>query len=241
MSISLKQAFENAGYIDPVEFAYEAAMAQALAAWTRWSGADGSASRADLVRQFLSRDPTWAVLERCSPQVLKFAVAYLLQEAERRIRGSAPKAPATPEAAAGTDDGARGGGDQNRSGDPIAAVPAVAANDSPRAVDATASRSASPEGKPRTARTAAALHVHAVLNPLDFVRVDGTPIGDLTVGAVRTWAERRTRDAAEAGRDARFALALTANLESGQTLRTWYRNADDVLEVWRRAGDEHGV
>lgn len=240
MSTSLKQAFESAGYIDPVELAYEAAMAQALAAWTRWSGADGGASRAGMVRQFLSKDPTWAVLERCSPQVLKFAVAYLLQDAERRIRGNAPRT-ATPEAADRADDGARGGGDRNRSDDPIAAVPAVAANDSPRANDGPTPRHYSPEGKPRTARTAAALHVHAVLNPLDFVRVDGTPIGDLTVGAVRTWAERRTRDAAEAGRDARFALALTANLESGQTLRTWYRNADDVLEVWRRAGDEHGV
>lgn len=76
---------------------------------------------------------------------------------------------------------------------------------------------------------------------LDTVTVDGKPIGDCTVAEVKTWAERRSADQRSAGRDARFALALVANLPSGAVIRDWWKSGEEVDTIYDRAEAEHAA
>ena len=78
----------------------------------------------------------------------------------------------------------------------------------------------------QAAAMAVRLQVEARLCRLDTVKIDGKPIGDCTVGEVKTWAARRQTEQRAAGRDARFALALVANLPSHAVIRQWVKPAE---------------
>lgn len=73
---------------------------------------------------------------------------------------------------------------------------------------------------------------------LDTFQINGRPIGDCAVSEVRAWAERRQKDARTAGRDARFAMALVANLPGGEVIRSWWKDPDEVERIFKRAEAE---
>jgi hypothetical protein len=64
---------------------------------------------------------------------------------------------------------------------------------------------------------------------LDTFRVNGQPIGDLTVREATAWAGKRARDA-------RFVRLLTDNLPAGDVIRKW-RTGDDAARMYAIAED----
>jgi hypothetical protein len=64
---------------------------------------------------------------------------------------------------------------------------------------------------------------------LDTFRVNGQPIGDLTVREATAWAGKRARDA-------RFVRLLTDNLPPDDVIRKW-RTGDDAARMYAIAED----
>jgi len=69
----------------------------------------------------------------------------------------------------------------------------------------------------------------AAASLLDTFRVNGQPIGDLTVREASAWAGKRARDA-------RFVQLLTDNLPPGDVIRKW-RTGDDAARMYAIAED----
>jgi hypothetical protein len=70
------------------------------------------------------------------------------------------------------------------------------------------------------------------LSKLDTVLIYGKPIGDCTVADVRVWADQREAEGREAIRDVRFARNLIANLPSGERIRDWWKQAEEVDRLY---------
>lgn len=87
-------------------------------------------------------------------------------------------------------------------------------------------------------RVRATLIVERRLSRLDTVLIDGVAIGSRTVGEVRAWATRRSQDASAANRDARFALALVANLPSNELIKNWIK-PEEADAAWAKAESEY--
>jgi len=268
MSTAMKLAFDNAGYTGESDLAFAKALQIADEAWRKWSSQSAGGARRDYVKGMLRREMTWAMLERCQPQALALGITWLLNEAEQRIRSQRPidaghkpaggghlkadtqepVAPANPSRDAG-----QPAGDGHRDPDaqvPHAVTPSSPDHPPPKSVDGSAAAIAiatpmvePPPAPPRdrtAERVAASVVVAVSLCHLDTVKIDGKPIGDCLVSEVRVWAERRKDDARQAGRDARFALSLVANLPGGEIVRKWVR-PDEADKQYARAEQDNAA
>nr|WP_314074608.1 hypothetical protein [uncultured Roseococcus sp.] len=73
----------------------------------------------------------------------------------------------------------------------------------------------------------AALAVVATASLLETFKINGLPLGDVTVEQARAWSKRRKRDAM-------FVEMLTANLPGHDTIRRW-RTAEDARRIYEEA------
>lgn len=73
----------------------------------------------------------------------------------------------------------------------------------------------------------AALAAVATVSLLETFRINGQPLGDVTVEQARAWSKRRKRDVV-------FVEMLTANLPGHDTIRRW-RTPEDARRIYEEA------
>jgi hypothetical protein len=190
-----------------------------------WASCDSAAKRRDFVALRLNGEMTWSLIESWQPALVVQAVGWLLNRAKQEIEALRPKQIAGREPAATYQDSA-GTQTEHRS-EP------TSHNTASRRGSSAASRITKLADKQAAA---AEVTLRVRLSMLDTVLIDDKPIGDCTAGEARTWAERRKQDARDAGRDARFALSLAANLDGGSVLRDWWKNPAEVDALYESAG-----
>lgn len=229
----MSAAFEAVGYKQP----HDRLMAWAVEAWGKYPMAAEAGARRDYICAQLRCDPTWCLGERYgSVRVMTDWVTALLYHAREMIEAQKPKQ--VPAERSG--EGAIGQAIPIV-GSPLREVVAGGGQDcsepqSPRApAGKPAAVTRAELGRRQQAANARRVAVAVERSRLDSVLIDGRPIGDCTVAEVRAWAESRRATAREAARDVRFALSLTANLPSGERLRDWWRDVQEVDRMYERA------
>ena len=233
MSTALAEAFIAAGWREPNDRLLQIA----LDAWGKCPGESMGGARRDFVVQRLQGEMTFALLTAWQPQAIPQMVGWLLNQARDAIRNER--------------DAVQTAGRGHSSVEThIAAAPAPDAGTSlrgERASEVAKPTASSPSASITTladkqaARAARSVEVARKLTRLDTVLVYGKPIGDCTVAEVKSWATQRQTEAREAARDARFALALIANLPAGATIRDYWRDGAEVDTIYDRAEAEHAA
>lgn len=249
LSASIKSASQSEGL--------DRLFAAAVDAWGKFPSANMGGLRRDHVTQQLKREMTYALIMGWQPARMAEAVGWLLNQARDRIERDAVKTagrdqkspdiqlarvPANRSGVMPVDDGGH-----KAAATPVTAAPIVANANAGRDRRGGEARLVS---KPSFAAPSASLkrladiqqeraydrfRMEVKLSRLDTVLIDGKKIGDCTVAEVRSWAATRMADAHAAARDARFALSLVANLPSGAVIRDWWKNSDEIDDLYKRA------
>jgi len=257
------KAFADAGYKSPRDQAIQVA----VEAWRRWPQADAGGARRDHVAAEFAQQSAWAWVTEFQPSIATQAIGALLNVARDLIRAETASASAKPKpkiaavkTRGATDAGGNnpaGGGhivyDTQRPIAPATSPPDRAQPETDASGGDTTTRNATPKAAPSIASNLTALadkHAAATrassvalvsLSRLDTVKIGAKPIGDCTVGEVRFWAAQRQHDARAAGRDARFALILAANLSSEKIIRQYWQDPAEVDALYAKAEAEHAA
>ena len=91
MTTAMQAAFEQAHYEHPRDSKTRRLMEVAVEAWATWPATLQAAARRDHVKQHISHETTWILLERYQPQALSLAISQLLADAEKLIRAQRPQ------------------------------------------------------------------------------------------------------------------------------------------------------
>jgi len=181
-------------------------------AWIHRPGVNMGGARRKWVRDCISGELTYALIEEWKPHLLAGAIGWALEQAEERLRAeAAAEQAAMPKGKRKT-----------------AVVLPWSAPPTDKAKEAAAQQ----VRERRVDRITAVLQKTAVkLSKLDTFLVNGSPIGDLTPEEALGWAESRERDA-------RFVRLLTQGLPPGRPIRDSYRGAE-VDQMYEMVEHEH--
>lgn len=242
-------ALKNAGY----ETAEERKFKLAAETWKKHPGPNAGLARKSHIMNALGGEITWSLVQDYDKHTLGLAITHLLNQTEPKKSDTGVKpvgggqksigtqnfsAPATPSQDDARPQASRRSEPASSSTTPIGITPAA-----PPAfgqyLEGTAESRAREKLKvmadKQAARNASTVKVMVRLCKLDTVMVNGKPIGDCMVVEVKSWAEVRLSDMRAAGRDARFAMILVANLESNKVIRDHWRDPNEVDEQYAKA------
>lgn len=215
---ALAAAFVSSGYMDPLTALFREA----------WRASPRSAEgRLAHVQRVMRDRPAllWALLERQNGLGFVRRCAEDALAAAREVRPS--------------ETGAEAGGGQGFAEAQHTDAPAVTSQ-FPHAHSQIVPVQAHLRGKPvkslkqmadeQAAAMAAKLGVEVKYCSLDTFLIDGVPIGDCDVAAVRKWANARDKDRKAATKDVLFARSIAANLPGYMTVRKhWGAAAADAV------------
>lgn len=256
---AIGEAFRAAGYKTPEERG-DAILAEA---WRKWPSVNGGGARRDFVMTRLSDEAGEVVLalfKRWQPSTMGLFIGTVLNAAKpERDAGDHRRDDTQGAFVPGRLDTGRVpvGGGQGSTDTHRYSAPADPSRDDARLTAERRSEPARVLATPPTmapaapnltiladkqaARAAATVTTVIRLSKLDTVMVWDRKIGDCTVADVREWAKHRQFEMRSAGRDARFALSLIANLPSGAVIRDWYKDLKEVDKMYAKAEAEYAA
>lgn len=250
-------ALKNAGF--GYETAEERKFKLAAEAWAKHPGPNAGLARKSHIMNALGGEITWSLVQDYHKHTLGLAVTHLLNQTEpkKSDTGSKPvgggqlitdthvcSASATP-----SRDDAQPQAERRSEPATFVATPKTGQPAAPPAFGQYLNGTVESRAREKivaaeklkvladkqAARNASTVKVMARLCKLDTVMVNGKPIGDCMVAEVKAWAETRLSDMRAAGRDARFAMILVANLESNKVIRDYWTNPDVVDAEYAKA------
>jgi hypothetical protein len=250
-------ALKNAGF--GYETAEDRKFKLAAEAWAKHPGPNAGLARKSHIMNALGGEITWSLVQDYDKHTLGLAVTHLLSHTEPKKSDTGVKsvgggqckgdthivtAPATQ-----SQDNARSQalrrseparqGATPKTGTPAAPPPFgqyLQGTEESRAREKiVAAEKLKVLADKQAARNASTVAVMKRLCKLDTVMVNGKPIGDCMVAEVKAWAETRLSDMRAAGRDARFAMILVANLESNKVIRDHWRDPNEVDAQYAKA------
>lgn len=225
---AMREAFDRAGWRNPRDHAIEIA----VEAWTKWSTPSRAPTRRNYLKERLTDDMIWQLLDRWQYQGATKFLNFVLEEAARTIRTEAPspekiktKKSETRHQREKREEAKR---ELQRRLDVAAEATAHFDYTHPEEVVKREIEDHSQYVAEKTRRTVKAKSVAR----LNTFLIDGTPLADCTAREALAWCDRQERDV-------EFVRNLCHGVPLDDTLGRWYGTAPlEVEEIWQRVNSD---